>query len=346
MTDPVYLHDAIPAVLFSVNMSRAISLTICLLLISTVSITQSARQLNRDPETVKFVTSDIGNFWRAYDLAAKETDKAKRIAIFQSEYLDKGSPGLKDFLRLRIKSAENLVNAIDKMPKYYESIRPQTLQVQRMEKRMRTAFRKFKSIYPESVFPDVYFLIGVTSSGGTTGPSGLLIGTEMYGKTEKSPMDELSPWLRMVLSTVDNVPAIVAHESCHYNQRYNMAQDQRNLLGKALQEGACDTIGELISGRTINEHLKVYGRTREAEIWRDFEADMYKPDFSGWIYNATTAKDKPADLGYYVGYLITRAYYQKAKDKRQAVHDILNIQDGRAFYEASGVRPRTVTDQR
>jgi hypothetical protein len=78
----------------------------------------------------------------------------------------------------------------------------QTLQVQGMEKRMRAAFEKFKSIYPETVFPDVYFLIGVTSSGGTTGPTGLLIGTEMYGKTPKSPMEELSDWLRVVLSTV------------------------------------------------------------------------------------------------------------------------------------------------
>jgi hypothetical protein len=303
-----------------------------------MSLAQSRPQLNRDPETVKFVTSDIGNFWRAYDLAAKETEKAKRVAIFQTEYLDKGSAGLKDFVRLRIKSAENLVNTIDQMPKYYASIRPQTLEVQSMEKRMRAAFKKFHSIYPKAVFPDVYFLIGVTNSGGTTGPSGLLIGTEMYGKTPNSPIDELRSWLRAVLSTVDNVPAIVAHESCHYNQNYNTAADQRHLLGKALQEGACDTIGELISGRNINEHLKIYGRTHDAEIWRDFEADMYKPDFSKWVYNATTAKDRPADLGYYVGYLITQAYYRNAKDKRKAVHDILNIQDARAFYEASGVR--------
>ena len=62
---------------------------------------------------------------------------------------------------------------------------------------------------------------------------------------------------------------------------------------------------------------------------------MYKPDISNWFYNATTAKDRPADLGYYVGYLITQAYYRSAKDKRQAIHDILNIQDARAFYEAS-----------
>ena len=328
------------------NMPRAIAFTFCVLFITTTAIAQSAPPLNRDPEAVKFVTSDIENFWRAYDLAAKETDKAKRAAIFQAEYLDKGSPGLKDFLRLRIKSAENLVGALDRMPRYYASIRPQTLRVRRMEKRVRAAFRKFKSIYPEAVFPDVYFLIGVTSSGGTTGPSGLLIGTEMYGKTAGSPADELSAWLRAVLSTVDNVPAIVAHESCHYNQRYNTAPDQRHLLGKSLQEGACDTIGELISGRNINEHLKVYGRAHEAELWRDFEADMYKPDYSNWIYNANTSKDRPADLGYYVGYLITRAYYENAKDKRRAVYDILNIKDARTFYEASGVRRKTARGDR
>ena len=110
-----------------------------------------------------------------------------------------------------------------------------------------------------------------------------------------------------------------------------------------MQEGACDTIGELISGRNINEHLKVYGRTHDEEIWRDFEADMYKPDISKWIYNAFTAKDRPADLGYYVGYLITQAYYKNARDKRQAIHDILNIQDARKFYEASGVRKKRVS---
>ena len=126
--------------------SRVIVFTLLIVFISTMSFAQSGAQLNRDPAKVKFVTSDIENFWRAYDLAAKETDKAKRIAIFQAEYLDKGSPGLKDFLRLRINSAENLVNTIDRMPKYYAFIRPQTVQVHRREKRMRSAFEKFTSI--------------------------------------------------------------------------------------------------------------------------------------------------------------------------------------------------------
>jgi hypothetical protein len=298
---------------------------------------QPTAQLNRDPKTVKLVTSDIGNFWHAYDLAANETDKAKRIQIFQTEYLDKGSAGLKDFLQLRIRSAQNLVAVIDQMPKYYASIRQPTLSIAKMQKRVRSSFRKFKSIYPDAVFPDVYFLIGSANSGGTTGKSGLLIGTEMYGKTPGTDPAELPVWMRSVISTVDQLPGIVAHESCHYNQNY---PPQKTLLEKSIQEGSCDFIGELISGQNINERLKVYGRTHDPEIWRDFVADMDKPDYSNWIYNGSRSKDKPGDLGYYVGYLISRAYYQKAKNKKQAVRDILNIKDFRGFYEASGIRAR------
>jgi hypothetical protein len=47
---------------------KAIGLTIFILFISTLSVAQSP-QLNRDPAMVKFVTSDIDNFWSAYDLA-------------------------------------------------------------------------------------------------------------------------------------------------------------------------------------------------------------------------------------------------------------------------------------
>ena len=304
------------------------------IMISSVSVfAQSNAQLNRDPKTVKFVTADLDNFWAAYDLAAKETDRAKRVAIFQSEYLDKGSAGLKDFIRLRIKSADALVTSIDRLPKYYASIRPSTLQIAKMEKRMRKAFVKFKNIYPDALFPDVYFLVGIANTGGTTGPSGLLIGAEMYGQTKDTPIDELPEWLRLVLAGVDQLPGIVAHESCHYNQ--NLAR-QQTLLAKALQEGSCDFIGELISGQKINDKLKPYGREHAAEIWRDFEAGMDKPDFSNWFYNAATAKDRPADLGYHVGYLIARAYYDRTKDKHQAVREILNIQDFRLFYQTSG----------
>ena len=98
-------------------MKPAILIVVCLVL-SAAAWGQPQGSLNNDPKNVKFVTSDIANFWRAYDLAAKETERARKVEIFQAEYIDKGSEGLKDFVRLRIKSAGALVDPIAKMPKF------------------------------------------------------------------------------------------------------------------------------------------------------------------------------------------------------------------------------------
>ena len=204
---------------------------------------------------------------RSYRPRRKLTSET--VAIFQSEYLDKGSPGLKDFLRLRIRSAENLVTTIDRMPKYYASIRPQTLQVQRMEKRMRDAFKKFKSIYPNAVFPDVYFLIGVTSSADQRA-EGLVIGTEMYGKNAKTRWTNECMVARC--SRMWRSARSLAHESCTTTRTTAGLRTRRHLLGSRTTR-ACDTIGELISGRTINAHLNVYGKTHDAELAR-LQADM------------------------------------------------------------------------
>lgn len=313
----------------------------------------SAPPTNRDPQKARFVTSDIVNFWRAFDLASKEGEREKKVAIFQTEYLDKGSAGLRDFVRLRIKSAGALVETVEKLPKFYASVRPATLRVAEMEKEMRKSFVRFKRLYPQAAFPDVYFVIGVANTGGTASGSGLLIGAELYGRTPRTPRDEFPAWfknflpdvkdeaelLRLVnraldtaLKPVERLPAIVAHESCHFNQNY---PKQTTLLEKSIQEGACDLIAELAAGEVINPSLMAYGDRHEADLWRDFEAESGGTELSGWMYNSFKSKDRPGDLGYYVGYRISRAYYRNSRDKRQAVSDILNIKDFREFLARS-----------
>jgi hypothetical protein len=305
----------------------------CLLICSLASFAQTATsQLNRDTGLVKFVTSDIDNFWRAYDLASKETETEKRASIFQSEYLDKGSAGLTDFVRLRIKSAKDLVAAIDRQPKYYASIRPATLRVKEMEKQMRKCFRNFKNLYADAVFPDVYFLIGVSDTGGTTSPNGLLIGTEMYGATPRTPQEELPDWLKVVLKGIEKLPAIVAHELIHFNQKYPPV---KTLLDRTIKEGSADFLGEMISQDTINPIQKTYGDQHEAELWQEFQREMNGTSMKNWVYNGSTIKDKPSDLGYYMGCKISESYYKNMKDKKQAIRDILEIKDFTAFLEKS-----------
>ncbi len=333
---------------------KLIATVACFVVCAMNSFAQaSGAEVNRDPDQTKFVTSDIANFWRAFDLAAKEADREKKIAIFQTHYLDKGSVGLQDFVRLRIKNARGLVETIEKLPKFYASVRPSTLRIAEMEKKIRSSFRKFKQIYPEATFPDVYFVIGLANTGGTVSNNGLLIGAELYGLTPNTPRDEFPAWfrtfmpevkdekelLRLVtkaletaLKPVEKLPFIVAHESCHFNQNY---PKQTTVLEKSIQEGACDLIAELAAGDVINPALKVYGDRHEADLWREFQAEMKGTDLSKWMYNSFKIKDRPGDLGYYMGYKISKAYYRNAKDKRQAVRDVLNIKDFLAFLERS-----------
>jgi uncharacterized protein YjaZ len=78
----------------------------------------------------------------------------------------------------------------------------------------------------------------------------------------------------------------------------------------------------------------------EKEIETAFAADEDKTDLSHWLYNSTA--DKPADLGYWVGYRIMKSYYQHAADKRQAFRDIIQISDPKAFLAKSGWYPGIV----
>ena len=96
------------------------------------------------------------------------------------------------------------------------SARDNTLKAADYEPAIRTSFARLKELYPDAVFPDVYFVIGRMNTGGTIGRNALVIGTEMYGLSESFPKDSLSAWHRAVLSSPDGIPAIVAHELIHY----------------------------------------------------------------------------------------------------------------------------------
>lgn len=326
----------------------------CLVALASSALAQTPEPaVNRDPGKVKLVTSDINNFWRAYDLAAREPDEAKRTAIFQTEYLDKGSAGLQDFVRLRIKSAKDLAKTVNALPGFYASVRPSSMRVSEMDNQIRKSFHRFKALHPDAVFPDVYFLVGVANTGGTASRNGLLIGTELYGLAPQMPRDEFTAWFGAMLPAqndpnetrlmasryvetafkpVEKLPAIVAHESCHFNQKI---PEPKTLLGKAIQEGSCDFIGELIAGDIINPRQKAYGDQHEATLWRQFQSEMNGTSFQNWMYNLLRARDRPSDLGYYIGYKISESYYNHARDKRQAIRDILEVKDYSSFLEKS-----------
>ena len=286
---------------------------------------------NRDPDAARIVTEDIDRFWEAFDRAAPQFTAEP----FGTLYLGRATPGLKDFVTLRIGSAEELAQTVRSHSRYYASIRESTRRIHEMEPAVRASFYALKYLYPDAIFPDVYFVIGRLTSGGTVSDRGLLIGAEMHGRTPQMPADELSAWLRQVLAPPEQIPHVVAHELIHFQQKY---ADSPVLLVQSIREGSADFLTELISGRHVNRHVHEFGDPREAELWRQFRQKMHGQDYSGWLYSSS--EGRPNDLGYWIGYEITKSYYDRAVDKRQAIRDILEIKDFDAFLAKSGYPDR------
>ena len=57
--------------------------------------------------------------------------------------------------------------------------------------------------------------------------------------------------------------------------------------------------------------------------------------YSRWLYSGDNSVGRPSDLGYFMGYKICEAYYENAADKKQAVKDIIEVQDFETFLKQS-----------
>ncbi len=308
---------------------------IVIVVLATAACARSG--LSDTPEGVLIVVSDVERFWQAWD-AADGLEGEARADAFRRLYLEQGTPGLRDFIEARIGDAEKLVRVIDSRPRYYASLRRFNAEVAGSAEPVREAFARFEEIYPDAVFPNVYIVMGRMNSAGTIGRSGLLVGVDMFGRAEGTPLDELDDWASSVLLPIDSLPYVIAHELIHYQQEWSSANPP--LLEKVLREGGADFIAELISGRHMNQAIHDWALPREAEIWARFSKVMDEEDHDGWLYGGDRPEGWPADVGYFVGYRIAQAYYAQAEDKRVALKEILASPDVRGLLARSGYAQR------
>lgn len=282
-------------------------LILCLLLCTKLSFGQSSYPEN--PENAQFISTDIPRFWEAFDKIDQGGNPFK-------EYLNEGSPGLKDFIKYRIESPKNLLKTAKKKREDYEAIRDNSYKMDSCISQIVMYYANFEKIYPEAVYPPTYFVIGAFNSGGTSKETGLIIGVEMQ-------------------TSIEYIPNIVAHELIHYNQKYPLKRN--TLLEQSIAEGSADFLAELIINAPHTGENFTFGRDHEEELCREFVQIMNDTKYHGWLYGSSGRKEgRPADLGYWIGYEICKAYYTKAEDKTKAIVEILTIEDFNSFLEKSG----------
>lgn len=295
---------------------------------------ESENELNSDPKKANFVTTDIYNFWKAYGKAQKDTANFK--SIFKKYYFDKSSIGMESYMGMKVGDIDYFIKHIRSFPKFYKSIRQDTYKVDLFKKDFLASFQKLKEIYPDAKFPNVYFVIGAFTSGGTISDKGLLIGVNQFCETENTNMDEFGFREEMMSQKLNAIPNLVSHELIHFQQE-GLARDTTT-LSYSINEGMADFIGELISGNNANHDLHLWAHGKEKRIWDSFKKDMYFNRYNNWLANSGSgdvSSENLPDQGYWVGYQICKAYYEQSDSKTQAVYDILNIKDYRLFLKQS-----------
>jgi hypothetical protein len=297
-----------------------------------------------EPAQAEFISSDILHFWQAYD----QGGAAGSADAFQRIYLDQASAGLRDFIGKRDVTAASIVSVVRAYPKYFGGIRAGMLSLASTSvtsDRIRAGFAKLKALYPAAMFPPTVFLVGRFSTGGTTSANGLLIGAEFYSGDAATPRGELGAFQQANVASLDSLPFIVAHENIHAQQANagSIHGSGSSLLAQSIMEGSADFLGELTSGGIINGKIHQWALPREPALWAEFKSVMHSSDVSRWLYNqgsSTATADRPGDLGYFIGYRIAKAYYDKQTDKAAAVGGIIKATDADAFLAASGYDPR------
>lgn len=271
----------------------------------------------------KVFTSDIDNFWIAYDSIQTTKDSLERIHFIQTLYIDKGTNGLKAFMDARDYSAKLWVGLIRKYPKFWNSIRPNTITVKSYAAEIEKSISKFKDLYPDLKEAKMYFTVGGLRSGGTTMNDMVLIGSEIATGNASTDVSEFpNKWLEGVFKNqqADNLVSLNIHEYVHTQQK----GESEILLGQAIKEGACDFIMELVIGKLLQNNYIAYGREHEKELKEQFKKEMFTSFYSNWLYNGSSAKTV-ADLGYFMGYSICKTYYNNSPDKKKAIKEIIEL---------------------
>ncbi|HUQ19866.1 MAG TPA: DUF2268 domain-containing putative Zn-dependent protease [Gemmatimonadaceae bacterium] len=286
------------------------------------ALTACATTQSGSPLPARFEYSDVARFYAIYDAAGGHPDSAR----LQKEYIDTGSPGLHDFIPNRIISGKRLARIVAQNPAIYADARKCSQSLPKVRPAFERDMRKFLRIYPEATIPNLTMVIGANNSGGTATDAGVIIGVEVVCRANAPSPLRLDHRLRH----------LIAHEIAHASQRN---QKYETVLDDAMREGVAELVAELISGEVSNDHLKLWTRGKEAQIEREFSAQMLSTDpdvKKRWLYSGVGTPDKPGDLSYWVGYRIARAYYDRATDKHAALRRLLTDADNETIVRESG----------
>ncbi|AQY21048.1 hypothetical protein AB406_2343 [Riemerella anatipestifer] len=278
-------------------------------------------------QSLNIVTSDIKNFWEAYDKITLTQDSILQNKYLDSLYLKKGTDGLKAIRQVRNYTPQEYIFAINNYPKFWTSIRENTLKAGQYSSNLEKGIKKLKDIYPNIKPTKVYFTIGALRTSGTTLDSLVLIGSELALADKDTPTNEFPENLSHLRDYFDSEPSknivfLNIHEYVHTQQKTTTGN---SLLAQTVLEGVAEFVAEkALEIKSPNPQIE-FGRKSDTKIKAKFELEMFSPNLYNWIWNSSDNEFGMRDLAYYVGYKICEDYYNISTDKPQAIKEMIEL---------------------
>ncbi|GGZ89877.1 hypothetical protein GCM10007028_30230 [Algibacter mikhailovii] len=296
---------------------------------------------NGSVENFEVITTPIDRFWNYFDQALNDTIHAKKHL---SEYICEGSNALKDYYHIRYENTENMYQVMIKKNSEYYTYLKNYLTAEKLNKvsqQSELMMQKFSILYPKAVFPKTYLVPDLLNGTGTLTESALFIGADMFAKSKDMPLKNLSEWQLSTITEYSNMKYDLVHELMHFQQSYSDFENSALLLGKLIEEGVCDFLVSLLAennqvspGVQRNlDYLQI--DSNYMFIMHELKRDIYGQDLSKWMHNGGAITDRPSNLGYTMGFLICKSFYENSTNKKQAIFELLNTNNFKKIIESS-----------
>jgi len=298
---------------------KILSALLPLLLILMSSCVQPAEQIA--------VTEDITNFWNAYDQITATNDSTTQYALLDSLFITPGTPGLQAIMQRRGYTAASYIDAINRYPQFWASVRSNTQQSDAYADEINAGIEKLRAIYPDLKPANVYFTMGALMTNGMTLDDVVFIGSEVAMADSTVVTEELPGRLGENLrayfdgNPITHIAFLNVHEYVHTQQ----GPFGSTLLQVALQEGVAEFVAVLATEKASPTPAVSFGQNNEPAVRDRFVTEMFSPNTNDWLYNNFSNDFAMRDMGYYTGYAIAEGYYEQATDKAKAIAELIEL---------------------
>ncbi|MGB5819772.1 MAG: DUF2268 domain-containing putative Zn-dependent protease [Saonia sp.] len=296
---------------------------------------------NSSVDNFEVITTPIDRFWTYYNQAINDSLNAKKHL---TGFICDGSNATKDYYHIRYENIENMYRVMIKNnSKYYQYTKNHITsdKLKKISNESKEMMVRFSEIYPNAVFPKTYLIPDLINGSGTLTELGLFIGVTMFAKSDTMPTENLNDWQKNTITEFNNMKFDLVHELMHFQQSYGDSDNRNLLLGKLIEEGVCDFLVTLLTKNNemspvMQKRLNYINNPENMRfMMNELKKDLYSSDLSKWMYNGGGIKDRPSNLGYTMGYLICKSYYENSKDKKKAIFELLNTNNFKKIIEES-----------